>query len=292
MRVLILGAAGMMGHMAARVLSDGHEVIGSIRASTPSPALRAIVPDDRLVTGVDATQHHAMVRLMADVHPDVVFNCIGIVKQLDTAKDAILSLRANSLYPHELADLCAAAGAHLIHMSTDCVFSGDRGMYTLQDNPDPVDLYGRTKLLGEVAAPHATTLRTSIVGRQLGSSTGLFEWVRSQRGRDVSGYQGAIYTGLTTMALARIVGRLIDEGTLTGGLWQVASAPVTKLELVHALNDRLDLGMNVSANTTFRCDRSMDGSAFTEATGITVPSWDEMLDEFAADEAFYAGLPA
>ncbi len=288
MRVLVLGAAGMMGHMACRVLSAEHEVFGTVRSARPPAVLSEILDEEHLLRDVDVMQMHSLIRVMGDVRPDVVFNCVGIVKQLATAHDAILSTGCNALLPHQLSELCRATGAHLIHMSTDCVFSGEKGMYTLDDNPDPVDLYGRTKLVGELAGPDATTLRTSIVGRQLTGTTSLFEWARSQRGKQVFGFQHAIYSGLTTRALAEVVARLLRDGRPLPGLWQVASEPIDKLDLLRRLNDRLHLDLTIGINDEFRCDRSLDGSAFVAETGIVTPGWDEMLDAFAADEAFYA----
>jgi len=290
MKVLVLGAGGMMGHMACRVLSAEHEVFGTIRSSQAPPLLTEVLDDDHLVRDVDVLQVHALIRVMGDVRPDIVFNCVGIVKQLATAHDAILSTQCNALLPHQLSEICRATGAHFIHMSTDCVFSGAKGMYTLDDNPDPVDLYGRTKLLGEVAGPDATTLRTSIVGRQLTGTTSLFEWARAQRGTEVFGFKHAIYTGLTTRALAEVVAGLLRNGRPAPGLWQVASEPIDKLDLLRRLNERLQLDLTIGVNEEFHCDRSLDGSAFVEKTGIVTPSWDEMLDAFAVDDAFYAGL--
>ncbi len=289
MRVLVLGADGMMGHMACRVLAAEHEVFGTTRRPVdPTDPLAQFLPRDRWAGGVEASRIETVEDALARLRPDAVFNCVGIVKQLAEANDAILSIECNALFPHRLASLCSAAGARLLHMSTDCVFSGSRGSYTEKDNPDPVDLYGRAKLLGETVTGSALTLRTSIVGRQLHGRSSLFEWVISSRGSRIRGYSRAIYSGLTTMALARIVGRILSEHPALGGILHVASRPITKLDLIAKLNASLGLGITIEGDDTFVCDRSLDGSAFARVTGIAVPSWDEMIEELRRDQVNYA----
>ena len=178
---------------------------------TPAGAWRSFpmykdLSPDRLLGGVDAGDLHSVVRAVAAAQPQVVVNCIGIVKQLEEAKDPVLTLTINALFPHRLADLCAAAGARLIHVSTDCVFSGRKGRYTEDDLPDAEDLYGRSKFLGEVDRPGCLTIRTSIIGRDFLKQTALLEWFLAQRGGTVRGYRNAIFSGLTTQALARVMG--------------------------------------------------------------------------------------
>jgi dTDP-4-dehydrorhamnose reductase len=287
MRVLVIGANGMMGHMACRVLAESHEVYGSIRGSLSGPLVR-FLSADRCVEGLDTDSDEAVRTALATVHPDAVLNCVGIVKQLAEAKNAILSIQTNSLLPHRLAESCHEVGARLVHLSTDCVFSGRRGNYTEADLPDPVDLYGRSKLLGETAEGEALTIRTSIVGRQIGGDTSLFEWAIANRNHTVRGFDRAIYSGLTTMALSRIISTILVEHADLSGVWQIASEPITKFRLLQLLDERLGLGMTIERDETFECDRSLDGSAFTAATGIVTPSWDEMLDEFRDDQAAYA----
>jgi dTDP-4-dehydrorhamnose reductase len=293
MSVLVLGAGGMMGHMACRVLAESHDVVGTIRSEWHDrSAIARFVPRDLCIDGVDVLDVREVERVLDTVRPDVVFNCVGIVKQLSAAKDAVQSIECNSLLPHRLAISCADRDVRLIHLSTDCVFSGHRGMYTEDDIPDPVDLYGRSKLLGETAPEEGLTIRTSIVGRQLTGSTSFFEWVLSSRGQRVRGFDRAVYSGVTTMTLARTVATVIDEHADLSGVWQIASAPITKFELIVRLNELLDLGIEVDRDVAMECDRSLDGSRFENHTGIVVPSWDDMLAEFVADQRSYSGLEA
>ena len=293
MRILVVGAGGMMGHMACRVLGDHHEVFGTIRQEwRAEQPLARFLPRERAIVGVDVRQIRTVDAALAEAAPDVVFNAVGIIKQLKEARDAVLSIECNALFPHLLAQRCGEIGARLIHLSTDCVFSGRRGNYREDDLPDPIDLYGRSKLLGETDEDEGLTLRTSIVGRQLSGHNSLFEWARSSRGGRVRGFNRAVYSGLTTMALAEMVDKVILSHPDLTGVWQVASAPITKYRLLQCLDERLALELDIERDETFVCDRSLDGSRFAARTGIEVPSWEEMLDRFRDDEEIYAFLDA
>ncbi len=278
----------MMGHMSCRVLGQRHDVWGTVRdEGLPDDPLLSFLDPARRLVGVNTDDLAGLEAVIAQIAPDVVLNCVGIVKQLKAASDAILSISCNALMPHQLAALCAAAGARVVHLSTDCVFSGLRGGYTLDDNPDPVDLYGRSKLLGELADHEGLTIRTSIVGRQIAGATSFFEWILANRGGTVRGFERAIYSGLTTQALAEIIGAIVEDHPQLSGVWQVASEPINKYEIIVALNELLDLGMTIERESDFVLDRSLDGSAFQAETGIIVPSWPSMLEQFAGDQSSY-----
>ncbi len=291
MRILVLGVRGMMGHMAARVLAERHEVFGTIRDDlSADSSLARFLPPDRWVRGVEASDMASIERTFEETHPDAVLNCIGIIKQAPEATDPILSIENNALFPHQLAVVCKAVGARMIHLSTDCVFSGLKGMYSESDIPDPVDLYGRSKLLGETEPGEALTLRTSVVGREIRGHVSLFEWALGSRGTAVRGFDRAIYSGLTTRALAEVIEAIIVDHPNLSGVWHVASDPITKYDLLVDLNERLSLDLDIERDESFVCDRSLDGSAFSAETGIEVPSWDDMLTQFVDDQSSYSGL--
>lgn len=284
---VVLGAEGMLGHKALQVLSDRFEVFATSRNQRDlwlsHPAF-ASIDNARAKSGVDVCDLNAVAKVIADVNPQVVINCIGIVKQRDEAKAAVPSITVNALFPHQLADLCEAHGARLIHLSTDCVFSGRRGRYTEDDLPDPVDLYGRTKLLGELDRPGCLTLRTSIIGWELKQRSGLLEWFAAQRGRTIRGYRGAIYTGVSTAVLARLIGDLVVNHPDLSGMYQVASRPITKYDLLVRLCDALGWDdITIESDDEFQCDRSLIGTRFEAATGWVAPVWDEMVAELAAE---------
>jgi dTDP-4-dehydrorhamnose reductase len=214
----------------------------------------------------------------------VVVNAVGIVKQRKDAKAAIPSINVNALLPHVLAEHCSDIGARLIHFSTDCVFSGNRGAYTEADNPDPVDLYGRSKLLGELDGPGCLTLRSSIIGWELENRSGLLEWFVAQRGLTIDGYRKAIYTGLSTAAMAEVVGRMIREQPELSGVYHVASAPINKFDLLVNLAKQLRWrDILIQPEDQFQCDRSLIGSRFEALTGWRPPSWQEMTAGLAAE---------
>jgi dTDP-4-dehydrorhamnose reductase len=288
MKVLILGGQGMLGHKAFQTLSPHFETFATFRQGDGRWRQFPIFTDaSRLLTGVDSHLFDTVIDAFAQVRPDVVINCIGIIKQLDAAKDPVVSLEINALFPHRLARLCRAADARLIHISTDCVFSGAKGDYTEEDMPDPVDLYGRTKLLGEVVQPGCLTLRTSIIGRDFAKKVGLLEWFLSNQGGQVNGFTRAIYTGLTTQALSTILYELIAHHPDLEGLFQVASQPINKYDLLLKIRDALQLDIQVRPSSDFFCDRSLNGARFNQTTSLSIPTWDEMLANLAADPTPY-----
>jgi dTDP-4-dehydrorhamnose reductase len=279
----------MLGHKMLQVLSQRFEAFGTTRA--PAIGLDLVAPGAKIVLeGVSASDLESVVAAFAAANPDVVVNCIGIVKQLDEAKDSIASIQVNSLFPHQLASICASHGARLVHVSTDCVFSGRKGAYTEEDTPDPFDLYGRSKLLGEVGESPALTIRTSIVGRELHGAHGLVEWFLGQHGAAVRGFTRAIFSGWSTAALARAVGDVIERRPTLTGLWHVASTPIAKYDLLCQLRDAFNLDVAIEPDDEFACDRSLDGSRFAVETGIVAPAWSEMVDELHRESSLYESL--
>jgi len=283
MRILILGGDGMLGHQLLTTLAPRHDVHVTLRQPLSAYGHLPAVSDRNASGGVEASDWPRLSEIVRQHAPDVLVNCIGIVKQRKDAKSPIPSLEINSLLPHRLNELCGRIGVRFIHFSTDCVFSGHKGRYVEADVPDPIDLYGRTKLLGEVDQAPGLTLRTSIIGLEARAhTTGLIEWFLAQRGT-IKGFRKAIYTGLTTAAMARLVARLLEQSAGLHGLWHVASAPITKYDLLVDLAKKLGrTDVEILPDDDFRCDRSLQADAFFEATGYRAPSWDEMLNELAA----------
>ena len=290
MRVLILGGEGMLGHKVFQILGQRFETFATFRdwdgLWTRYP-MYAGAARERTLGGVDATNFASVVRAFAQVRPAVVINCIGIIKQLKEAHDPLISIELNSLFPHRLAELCNATGTRLFHMSTDCVFSGRKGHYTEDDIPDAEDLYGRTKLLGEVAQPGCLTIRTSIFGRDFVKQSALLEWFLSNRGKTVRGFTRAIYTGFPTQVLARIMGDLIADHPDLAGLYQIASEPISKYDLLIKIRAAMGLNITIEPDAHEVCDRSLDAARFRAATGYRLPGWDSMLAELAGDTTPY-----
>ena len=276
-KVLVLGASGMLGNAVLRVLAqgDGYSVVGSARSTGVLRLLPAELRD-QVVCGVDVENTDSLVRLFTLARPDVVINCIGLVKQLAEADDPLAAIPINSLLPHRLARLCDVAQARLIHMSTDCVFAGTRGMYSEHDVPDAQDLYGRSKHLGEVDYPHAVTLRTSIIGHELSSAHGLVNWFLAQQGA-VKGFTRAIFSGLPTMELARVIRDFVIPNADLQGLYHVSAAPINKFELLNLVAHAYGKPVTVMPDDALQIDRSLDSSRFRATTGYEPPTWPELV---------------
>ncbi|MFL6245838.1 MAG: dTDP-4-dehydrorhamnose reductase family protein [Thermoanaerobaculia bacterium] len=286
-KVLVLGGAGMLGHKVLQVLGPRFDIRATFRGDVDRYVSYGLISHERAVTGVDAMQFETVERAIRDVRPDYVINCIGVVKQLAEGHDPIISITVNSLFPHRVAAVCRETGARVIHVSTDCVFSGRKGMYLESDPPDAEDLYGRSKLLGEVAGENALTLRTSIIGREVRSTTGLVEWFLSNRGGTVNGFTEAIYSGLTTQALASLIGDLIEREEPLHGLYQVSSEPINKYDLLVLLNDAFGADVMIRRSTELRIDRSLDSARFREVAGWQPATWPEMVAALAHDPTPY-----
>jgi dTDP-4-dehydrorhamnose reductase len=286
MRVLILGVAGMLGHKLYQRLQSDFDVWGTVRRPWSYYESLDLFRRDRIVELVDAGDLATVHQALEDAAAGVVVNCIGIVKQLPEARDPVKSITVNSLFPHQLALRCSQQGARLIQISTDCVFSGRRGMYREDDLPDPEDLYGRTKLLGEVDAPHLT-LRTSIIGREIQGSAGLVEWFLAQRSGLVQGFQRAIYSGLTTIELTEVIRDLVEFHRSLRGLYHVSSEPISKYDLLQLLKMSYRADVEIQPFSEVVIDRTLDGRRFSEETRWQAPSWREMLKRMAEDPTPY-----
>jgi dTDP-4-dehydrorhamnose reductase len=274
----------MLGHAVYRCFAtaSGVEAFATLRGDS---ARRHFAPELQagLVTGVDVLDSDGLTAVLARLRPEAVVNCIGVVKQLGQSSDPLVALPVNALFPHRLARLCALLGARLIHPSTDCVFRGTRGGYTEQDPPDSDDLYGRSKLLGEVAEPHAVTLRTSLIGRELETRHGLVEWFLGESGV-VRGFTRAVFSGLTTQEMASLILRYVLPNPRLHGLWHVSAAPITKHDLLVLLRETYDRQTRIEADPSVVLDRSLDSSRFRIATGYEPPSWPAMIRQMRAGE--------
>ncbi|MFY1684072.1 dTDP-4-dehydrorhamnose reductase family protein [Micromonospora sp. WMMD730] len=292
-RVLVVGVTGMLGHAVLRELADDptldvHGLARSIddRAGCYPPHLLA-----RIVPAVDVTRFDDVRRLVDELRPDVVVNCVGVIKQRPGVQDAVPTVTLNALLPHLLADACAQVGGRLVHVSTDCVFSGRRGGYLEDDLPDPPDLYGRSKLLGEATGASALTLRTSIVGHELTTRRSLVDWFLSQRGQ-VRGFTRAVYSGVTTVEFARLLRTVVLPRPELTGLYHVAAEPITKYDLLRLVAEVYGWPGELVPDDTFVCDRSMRADALARATGYRPPSWPDMITALHAARERWASDPA
>jgi dTDP-4-dehydrorhamnose reductase len=292
--ILVLGATGMLGHKLVERLSREFVVFATLRGRelAATPAARSSLGGAKLLFSVNAEYDADLDRAFETAQPTVVVNSVGIVKQLKEAQDPIASIAINALLPHRVAARCRALGdVRLIHFSTDCVFSGRRGPYFDADTPDALDLYGRTKVLGEVSGGNCLTLRSSIVGRELQRRAGLIEWFLAQRDKRINGFTRAWYTGVTTRVMADLVAHLVKEHPKLEGVWQVASNPTSKFELLSLVEKYYKVGVDIQKDEKFHCDRRLDGSRFSAETGFVAPDWETMIAEMHDDPIPYSMSP-
>lgn len=286
MKILVLGVSGMLGNAMLRVMAQKHEweVFGTVRSGNVGQFFSSRVAD-RLIGGCEAGDHDALIRLWTQVRPDVVINCIGLIKQLAKADDPLQAISINALLPHRLAWLCSLVGARLVHMSTDCVFSGKKGGYTEGEPSDADDLYGKSKFLGEVDYPHAITLRTSIIGHELQSSNGLVDWFLSQ-GVCCRGFKRAVFSGLPTVALAQIVRDVVIPRPDLAGVYHVAAQPISKYDLLKLIADVYGKSIEIVPDDQLVIDRSLNADRFREATGYVAPDWRSLINLMHSSQGY------
>ena len=279
MKILVLGATGMLGSTMFKQLFADERY--SVWGTTRSPTARANfseVERAKLVSNIDVLDSDQLISVFGEIKPDVVINCVGLIKQLSTANDPLAVLPINSLLPHRLAKICELSNSRLIQISTDCVFSGRKGLYTESDISDAEDIYGKSKFLGEVInSKSVVTLRTSIIGHELNSTFSLVDWFLSQSG-SLKGYAKAIFSGLPTVELARVVRDFVLPNSELNGLYQVAANPIDKYSLLKQISSTYEKKIDIVRDETLVIDRSLDPSKFKAATGYVAPSWADLID--------------
>jgi dTDP-4-dehydrorhamnose reductase len=290
MKALVLGGSGMLGHKLWQELSPQFDTYVTLREGFSAYSEYDLFDASQSMCHVSVFDIDSVEGAIKELRPDVVINCIGAVKQAAEAKDPFISIAVNSLFPHQVAQFCRAVKSRLIHISTDCVFSGRAGNYAEDDLADAEDLYGRTKFLGEVAGESCTTIRTSMVGRELQRTNGLIEWFMSQEGETVPGYMRSVFSGLTTNALAKLIALIVQEHRDTDGIWHVASEPICKHDLLCMVKEVYGLEIEITPDEAHIVDRSLNGDRFRKRTGYVTPSWQEMIEEMHQDPTPYSEI--
>lgn len=278
MKILVVGASGMIGSTVLRVLSEkqGWQVFGTIRDENVKRFFTESI-GKRLLSGIDVERQDCLIKAIDEVRPNVVVNCAGLTKHKPDADDPLVSIPINTLMPHRLARLCALTGARLIHISTDCVFSGEKGGYVEEDFVDAHDVYGKSKALGEVFYPHTITLRTSTIGHELNSTYGLLDWFLSQEGR-CKGYTQAIFSGLPTVIFAQVIRDVVVSRAELNGLYHVAAKPIAKFDLLKLIAGAYRKNIEIVPDDKLILDRSLDATRFERATGYIAPEWPALVE--------------
>lgn len=283
MKVLVIGATGMLGYSLFKNLNDAKHlnVYGTVRNIVGKEQFFSGC-EAQLFKGVDVSDLTTIEAVLDKLKPAVVINCIGLIKQHSISKQHVDAVATNSLLPHQLATLCDDHSCKLIHFSTDCIFDGKKGLYTESDTPDARDLYGRSKCLGEVDyAPHLT-LRTSIIGHELNSSVSLVDWFLSQES-STKGFSKAVFSGLPTCSIARLLIDKILPAESLSGLYQLSVAPVDKFTLLNLIGKTYHKKIDILNSTELEIDRSLNSEKLRELLKLETPSWEALISEMYED---------
>jgi dTDP-4-dehydrorhamnose reductase len=283
MKIIVLGATGMLGYeffrMCVKRDMDVHAIVRNKEKLVDKFAKYV----NRIHTIDDVKNIGALEKIITDVQPDYVINCVGIVKQSHLAEDYYESVSVNALLPHQLEKLGEKYNFCFLHVSTDCVFDGKKGHYKETDLPNAYDLYGKSKHLGEVGYGKGITIRTSIIGHEISEHThGLVEWFMAQQGK-VKGFTKAIFSGVTTLELSHIILDVIIPGKLPPGIYQIASDPISKYDLIKLISKKYNKQIDIEPSEDLVIDRSLDGSNFEKLTGYKVPSWEKQIEAMQED---------
>jgi len=277
LKILVLGASGMLGNAVFRVMHESSvlQVVGTVRSSNiPQSFTKEIAKN--IISGFDVLNHDSLLKVFASVKPDVVINCVGLVKQLAEVNDPIVTLPINAILPHQLANLCGLVGARFIHISTDCVFAGTKGNYKETDISDAIDLYGKSKYIGEVDYPHAITLRTSIIGHELQSAHSLIGWFLSQK-NSCKGFSKVVFSGLPTVVLAKLIRDIVLPRPDLSGVYHVAARPISKYDLLKLVANVYKKSIEIIPDDQEVMDRSLNAEKFKNATGYEAPEWGDLI---------------
>lgn len=285
MKILVLGAGGMLGHKLYQTLNQNFDdVWGHFRKDKTAYQEHSFYNFDKIIDNLDVTHTNQLLAKLSMINPDVICNCIGITTRKMQNCDFDKLMAINSRLPHVIGEWCQLNNSRLIHFSTDCVFNGEQEeAYTEDCLTDADDLYGRSKALGEVTGPNLLTLRSSIVGRELESHTELIEWAISQAGQSIQGFSEVYYSGVTTNYMAKTVCNLIQNFKNLSGIYQIASPVISKYNLLKTLNKSFNLGLKITENNDYKSNKSLNGSKFEQATGLVTPDWDAMINEVYLD---------
>ena len=278
MRILVVGITGMLGYSLFKDLSscDNFQVYGTARSVQEKENFFISFNKTNIFENIDVHNIVDLEIVIKQLRLDIVINCIGLIKQNEKDNHSIESIYLNALFPHKLADICNKYSAKLIHFSTDCVFSGREGGYLEGHLPDSDNIYGRSKCLGEVLDNHLT-LRTSIIGHELSSCVSLVDWFLAQNSK-VLGYSNAIFSGLPTCFVSKVLIDYILPNNKLKGLYHLSVDPINKLELLRMIRNKYDHTIEIEEFDDFVTDRSLNSGMLTQDTGYIYPNWLELID--------------
>ncbi len=274
MKVLILGADGMIGHKMAQSLYEEHSLEIILNSRSNSKILRQLYPNCKIYE-YDFLKDDVN-NLLDIISPDLIINAAGITirRGIEDFKKASL---INSIFPHKIDNWASKFDKKLIHFSTDCVYSGKKGDYLDNDTPDAEDNYGKSKASGEIISKNTLTIRSSMVGREIFNKTELLEWVVSNKNKKISGYENVIYSGVTTLWMSKTIIKILAKLPELNGIYNVSSEPISKYDLINKINKHFKLNIDIEADSSFFSNKSLNSSKFFLKSNIEKPDWDQML---------------
>tara|TARA_B100001057_G_C22770684_1_gene919463 strand:- start:91 stop:957 length:867 start_codon:yes stop_codon:yes gene_type:complete len=277
MKILILGASGMLGSAITNILSEMQNwtILGTVRSNNSKNLFNPKIAQN-LIKINDLTNTENLIKVLHKAKPDIVINCISLDRELLKKGNPIKMISTYSLLPHQLSKVCKEIRARLIQISTDGVFSGKKGNYKEDDIKDSQDIYGASKYLGELNDEHTITIRTSIIGHELSGKNGLVEWFLSQKTK-CECFECAIFTGFPTVVLAEIIRDIIIPNKKLKGIYHIASKPITKCKLLALIAKEYGLKINLIINKKIKIDRSLNADRFKKATGYVSPNWKNLI---------------
>lgn len=277
--VLVLGASGLIGSTLYNFFCKKEDlnVFGTSKSTNQSNLTETIIEK------IDFLNLSQSLDIISEIKPSVVINCIGITKHSPNYSNLSDLAFLNSLLPHILSDFSRSKNFRFIHISSDCVFDGQRGNYSESDCPDSKDLYGKSKFLGELNDINGSvTIRTSTIGHEKRSKYGLLEWFLSQN-VSCKGFSKAFFSGLTTLELADLLYKYFIFDDSVCGLYNLAGPKINKFDLLEIIARVYKKDIEIEKDDTFCIDRTLNASKFNNKFGYSYKNWDSMIKEMKED---------
>lgn len=288
MKVIVLGASGLIGHKLFEKLSLRFETYGTLRLKVEEYDNDFFKDYDNFVDQIDVHNFNNLIKNLNRINPDVILNCVGITKRKNEINLPLESIYVNSIFPHKLLSWAISNKKRLIHFSTDCVFNGKEGNYSELSLTNSEDNYGRTKALGEVNSKNGLTIRSSFIGRELFTNSELLEWFLSEKKESIKGFKNALYSGVSTNFLAKTVGDIIEFFPELHGLRQLSvKNPISKYDLLMIAKDKFNKSVDIIVDKKFKIDASLNGDLLRKEISYGNPNWNDMMEELSADNKYY-----
>ncbi len=288
LKVIILGASGLIGHTLLRELSKDFDVYGVLHK--PKEKYNSIFFDAyKTISNIDVLQIERLRESIKGVNPDVILNCTGITTRKINKNNIPDAISLNAAFPHKLAWIAKETNSRVIHFSTDCVFNGKIGNHKEMDTTDADNIYGRTKALGELKEyDNCLTLRSSFIGQELFDKTELLDWFLAQEGNKIKGYRKTLYSGVSTIFMTTIVKKIILDHPTLHGLFNLAPPnPISKYDLLGIAKKEFCVNVEIVPDDYNIHSPTLDGSRLRNKLNINIPNWQKMMSDLARHKLDY-----